>query len=176
MPSEQVTQVESVENPVIVRDYITLTIDVKPFEKQEIKTTFYDNLTDEEINLLEVVVQHEVGGLSKEYKTLVAELIYNRILSDDFPNSVYKVLYQPNQFCGIEYWYYSSYPVDEETKEVVKEVFSKDYTSHPATYYYNPELSEYTSIIWFEYSGDVQYLFQYAETSWGETYNTRFFA
>lgn len=176
MPSKQAVQVESVENPVIVRDYITLTVDVKPFKEQEIKTTFYDNLTDKEINLLEVVVQHEVGGLSKDYKTLVAELIYNRILSNDFPNSVYEVLYQPNQFCGIEYWYYPSYPVDEETKEVVKEVFSKDYTSHPATYYYNPELSEYTSIIWFEYSGDVQYLFQYAETSWGETYNTRFFA
>ena len=66
--------------------------------------------------------------------------------------------------------------IDIETQEAVKEVFSMEESPHLATYYYNPELSEYSSVIWFEYSGDVQYLFQYAETSWGTTYNTRFFS
>ena len=176
MPKATETKHEIIDNPVIIRDYVTVVVDSKPFETKEIKTTFYDSLTDEEINMLEVVVQHEVGNSSKDYKTLVAELIYNRIMSDEFPNTVYGVLYQENQFCGIDYWYYPAYPVDDETKRVVREVFSKEFTSHPATYYYNPELSEYSSMIWFEYSGDVQYLFQYAETSWGTTYNTRFFS
>ena len=170
------TKHEIIDNPVIIRDYVTVIVDSKPFETKGIKTTFYDSLTDEEINMLEVVVQHEVGNFSKDYKTLVAELIYNRIMSDEFPDTVYGVLYQENQFCGIDYWYYPAYPVDDETKQVIQEVFSKEFTSHPATYYYNPELSEYSSVIWFEYSGDVQYLFQYAETSWGTTYNTRFFS
>ena len=137
--------------------------------------SMYDKLTDEEINLIEVVIQHEVGGLSAEYKRLIAELIYNRIISSEFPDSVREVLYQRNQFCGIESWYYPDYPVDEETKQIVKEVFSNPETSHKATYYYNPALSEYESLVWFEYSGDVMYEFEYEETSWGVTYTTRFF-
>ena len=137
--------------------------------------SMYDKLTDEEINLIEVVIQHEVGGLSAEYKRLIAELIYNRIISSEFPDSVREVLYQRNQFCGIESWYYPDYPVAEETKQIVKEVFSSPETSHQATYYYNPALSEYESLVWFEYSGDVMYEFEYEETSWGVTYTTRFF-
>ena len=176
MPKATEIKHEIINNPVIIRDYVTVVVDSKPFETKEIKTTFYDSLTDEEINMLEVVVQHEVGNFSKDYKTLVAELLYNRIMSDEFPDTVYGVLYQENQFCGIDYWYCPAYPVDDETKRVVREVFSKEFTSQPATYYYNPELSEYSSMIWFEYSGDVQYLFQYTETSWGTTYNTRFFS
>ena len=137
--------------------------------------SMYDKLTGEEINLIEVVIQHEVGGLSAEYKKLITELIYNRIISSEFPDSVREVLYQRNQFCGIESWYYPDYPVDEETKQIVKEVFSSPETSHQATYYYNPALSEYESLVWFEYSGDVMYEFEYEETSWGVTYTTRFF-
>lgn len=137
--------------------------------------SMYDKLTSEEISLIEVVIQHEVGGLSAEYKRLIAELIYNRILSSEFPDSVREVLYQRNQFCGIENWYYPGYPVDGETKQIVKEVFSSPETSHKATYYYNPALSEYESLVWFEYSGDVIYEFEYKETSWGVTYTTRFF-
>ena len=150
MPKATETKHEIIDNPVIIRDYVTVVVDSKPFETKEIKTTFYDSLTDEEINMLEVVVQHEVGNFSKDYKTLVAELIYNRIMSDEFPNTVYGVLYQENQFCGIDYWYYPADPVDDETKQVVREVFSKEFTSHHATYYYNPERSESSYTIWFE--------------------------
>ena len=46
---------------------------------------------------------------------------------------------------------------------------------HLATYYYNPELSSYSSICWFEYSGDIEYLFSYSEEDWGIVYTTRFF-
>lgn len=139
------------------------------------ETTLYEQFSEEEIRLIEVTVQHEVGNFSPEYKKLVAELIYNRLMSDEFPNSIYEVLYQENQFCGIEYWYDPVYPVDSETEVVVAEVFSQANTSHDATYYYNPALSEYNSVIWFEYSGDVDYLFEYTETSWGVSYTTRFF-
>lgn len=137
--------------------------------------TLYDTFTEEEINLIEVTVQHEVGAFSDKYKKFITELIYNRLVSDDFPNTISEVLYQENQFCGIQYWYSPDYKVDNNTKQVVKEVFSQDTTSHQATYYYNPELSDYQSIAWFEYSGDVEYLFEYTEEDWGIEYTTRFF-
>jgi spore germination cell wall hydrolase CwlJ-like protein len=137
--------------------------------------TLYDTLSENEIAMIEITIQHEVGNFSKEYKTYVAELIRNRLISEDFPNTVTEVLFQKSQFQGISNWLYSGITPDEETKEVVKEVFSAEGTSHSATYYYNPELSEYDSLVWFEYSGDVEYVFEYSETNWGTTYTTRFF-
>lgn len=137
--------------------------------------TLYDTFTEEEINLVEVTVQHEVGSFSDDYKTLIAELIYNRLVSEDFPDTVKEVLFQENQFCGIERWYSPDFEVDNTTKSVVENVFSKDDTQHNATYYYNPELSDYESVIWFEYSGDVEFLFEHTEESWGIDYTTRFF-
>lgn len=137
--------------------------------------TLYDALSENEITMIEITVQHEVGNFSKEYKTYVAELIRNRLASKDFPDTVTEVLFQKGQFQGISNWLYSGIIPDEETKEVVKEVFSAEDTSHSATYYYNPKLSEYDSLVWFEYSGDVEYLFEYSEDSWGTTYTTRFF-
>lgn len=137
--------------------------------------TIYDTLTDKEKNLIEVTVQHEVGNFSDKYKTLIAELIYNRLVSDEFPNNITDILYQENQFCGIEYWYTPDFEVDENTKQVVKDVFSNEPSLHDAVYYYNPELSDYKSVIWFEYSGDVEFLFEYTEEDWGIKYTTRFF-
>lgn len=145
------------------------------FEIPQQPPTLYDTFTKEEINFLEVTVQHEVGNFSDDYKTLVTELIYNRLVSDEFPNTVKEVLWQKNQFCGIERWYSPDFEVDDNTKLVVKEVFSKEDTSHNATYYYNPELSNYESVVWFEYSGDVEFLFEHTEESWGIEYTTRFF-
>lgn len=137
--------------------------------------TLYDTLSENEIMMIEITIQHEVGNFSKEYKTYVAELIRNRLASEDFPDTITEVLFQKDQFQGISNWLYSGIIPDEETKKVVKEVFSAEDTSHSATYYYNPDLSEYDSLIWFEYSGDVEYLFEYSEDSWGTTYTTRFF-
>lgn len=137
--------------------------------------SLYDTLTDNEISMIEIVIQHEVGNFSKEYKTYVAELIRNRLISEDFPNTITDVLFQKGQFQGISSWLYSGIVPDEETKAVVKEVFSAESTSHEATFYYNPALSEYESVMWFEYSGDVEFVFEHTETNWGIEYTTRFF-
>ena len=137
--------------------------------------SLYETLTDNEISMIEIVIQHEVGNFSKEYKTYVAELIRNRLISEDFPNTITDVLFQKGQLQGISSWLYSGIVPDEETKAVVKEVFSAEFTSHEATFYYNPTLSEYESVMWFEYSGDVEFVFEHTETNWGIEYTTRFF-
>ena len=64
---------------------------------------------------------------------------------------------------------------DEDTVEVVREVFVSEDPSHDGVFYYNPELSEYSSVLWFEYSGDLEFVFEYTEISWGIAYTTRFF-
>ena len=168
---QSITQEESIPQQYIIE----LKIEAEPFETNPVAETYYDTLSSEEIFLLEVTIQHEVGNFSKTYKRYVAELIYNRIQSEDFPDTVKEVLFQQGQFQGIQSWAYSGIEIDNETREVIYEVFSKQHTTHPATFYYNPSLSEYESVMWFEYSGDVEYVFSHTETSWGVEYETKFF-
>lgn len=178
MCNKQKEEIEELETLLDNCTIVYVIPEVKPFTKNNdniVEQTFYDTLSENEIHLLETTIQHEVGNFSKEYKKLIAELIYNRYLSDDFPNTITEVLFQKGQFQGIQQWAYSGIEIDNETKEVVKQVFSEETTSHTATFYYNPELSEYDSIVWFEYSGDVDFVFEHTEVDWGISYNTRFF-
>ena len=174
-----------IETEPVITSYVTENIDyIQPKSAMTLETvmvetkepTYYDTLTAEEINMIEVTVQHEVGKLSPQYKRLIAELIYNRLLSEHYPNDVKEMLFQKNQFTGINRWYYPSFPVDDETKEIVKEVFSKETTPHNATAYYNPELSDPEAVEWFETSEYMTYLFSHSEESYGVNYTTRFFA
>lgn len=141
-------------------------------EELEKEPTLYDSLTQEEIELIELTVQHEVGNFSKDYKKLIAAIVRNRFESDIFPNTITEVILAKGQFSDGNYY---GVTVDEETKEAVQEIFSMEESPHSATYYYNPELSSQSSIYWFEYSGDINYLFSYTEENWGVTYTTRFF-
>lgn len=141
-------------------------------EQEEEICTLYTSLTKEEIELIELTVQHEVGNFSKDYKKLIAAIIRNRLESDSFPNTISEVILAKGQFSNGNY---VGVNVDIETQEAVEEVFSMEESPHLATYYYNPELSSYSSIYWFEYSGDIEYLFSYSEEDWGIIYTTRFF-
>ena len=141
-------------------------------EQEEEIYTLYASLTKEEIELIELTVQHEVGNFSKDYKKLIAAIIRNRLESDSFPNTISEVILAKGQFSNGDY---VGVNVDIETQEAVEEVFSMEESPHLATYYYNPELSSYSSIYWFEYSGDIEYLFSYSEEAWGIVYTTRFF-
>ena len=141
-------------------------------EQEEEICTLYTSLTKEEIELIELTVQHEVGNFSKDYKKLIAAIIRNRLESDSFPNTISEVILAKGQFSNGDY---VGVNVDIETQEAVEEVFSMEESPHLATYYYNPELSSYSSIYWFEYSGDIEYLFSHSEEDWGIIYTTRFF-
>ena len=141
-------------------------------EQEEEICTLYTSLTKEEIELIELTVQHEVGNFSKDYKKLIAAIIRNRLESDSFPNTISEVILAKGQFSNGDY---VGVNVDIETQEAVEEVFSMEESPHLATYYYNPELSSYSSIYWFEYSGDIEYLFSSTEEDWGIVYTTRFF-
>ena len=153
------------------QNIVYLQEEVEQEQKEEI-CTLYTSLTKEEIELIELTVQHEVGNFSKDYKKLIAAIIRNRLESDSFPNTISEVILAKGQFSNGDY---AEVNVDIETQEAVEEVFSMEESPHLATYYYNPELSSYSSIYWFEYSGDIEYLFSYSEENWGIVYTTRFF-
>ncbi len=144
-------------------------------ERQEaaaVSVTLYDKLAPDEIDMLERVVQHEVGGLSAQYRAYVVELLYNRLVSDKFPDDVREMLFQPYQFGGISRWLYTVTP-DETTKQVVRDVFTAEAPTHKATAYYNPDMSSASAVSWFENS--LTFCFEVNEVSWGRNWRTRFF-
>jgi len=59
-------------------------------------------LTDEEIELLAKILWVEARGESEEGQKAVVEVIFNRMVSEDFPNTLYDVLSQknPTQFAS----------------------------------------------------------------------------
>lgn len=58
-------------------------------------------LTPEEIELLACVVWAEARGESPEGQQAVAEIVLNRIMSDDFPDNLYDVIYGEGQFRSV---------------------------------------------------------------------------
>lgn len=55
-------------------------------------------LTNEDVALIALVTMAEAEGEPEQGKRLVIDTILNRMDSDHFPDTVYEVIYQPNQF------------------------------------------------------------------------------
>lgn len=58
-------------------------------------------LNQEEIELIALVTMAEAEGECEEGKRLVIDTILNRVDSEHFPDTVYQVIYQPNQFSSM---------------------------------------------------------------------------
>lgn len=56
---------------------------------------YYDPQT---LDLIARIINSEAGSMSLEGKVSVGNVIMNRVNSPEFPNTVYGVIYQPNQF------------------------------------------------------------------------------
>lgn len=80
-----------------------------------------ESMTESECALLERIVAAESQTQGMEGRKAVVEVIFNRVLDDDFPDTVYRVLSQPGQFSS---WKYrnASWVVPELGADAVAEV------------------------------------------------------
>lgn len=104
---------------------------VKKSKKKVKKKTY----TEAELELLANVVTAESLNQGEKGWTLVCDVILNRVKDDDFPDTIYGVVYQKNQFTctfdgGLQRW-----PATEEVKEVCKRELEEG-PSYPGVYYY----------------------------------------
>lgn len=79
-------------------------------------------LTEEEIELIALLTMAEAEGESEYGKRLVIDTILNRVDSDQFPDTVYGVVYQKGQFTSM--WNGRSNKV-EATPEVIQLVMEE---------------------------------------------------
>lgn len=71
--------------------------DNKPYVEQT-RYAQFSNLTDYEKGLLVMVVYREARGEPYDGMKAVVECVFNRVLSDKFPDNIYDVIYAENQF------------------------------------------------------------------------------
>lgn len=88
---------------VVEREVVSYTEppaeDYEPTRYQQIA----DTITVEDFVLTALAVYHESRGEPIEGQQAVTEVIFNRVLHSDFPNSVREVIFAPRQFACASY-------------------------------------------------------------------------
>lgn len=105
--------------------------------------------TEEDYQVLLRIVQAEAGICDEKGKILVANVIINRVLSDEFPDSVKAVVYEPSQFQPVSNGAINSVKVTAETIECVDRALDGEDYSNGALYFMNRRGSG-SAAAWFD--------------------------
>lgn len=129
------------------------------------KSSSLINATKEEIKMLEQIVEAEATGEDMVGKILVANVIFNRIEDEEFPDKVEEVIFQKvggdYQFSPISDKRFWSVKVTNETKEAVRRALDGEDHSEGALYFMARRLARKSSAKWFDDS--LQWLFKHGE-------------
>lgn len=112
--------------------------------------------SEEDYQVLLRIVQAEAGICDEKGKILVANVIINRVLSDEFPDSVRDVVYEPSQFQPVSTGSINSVQVTDETVRCVDRALAGEDYSQGALYFMNRRASG-SSSSWFD--RHLNYLF-----------------
>mgnify|MGYP006298714281 CR=1 FL=1 len=115
---------------------------------EEIKTPNFDDeqnydisINSMNVDLLARAIYAEARGESFEGQVAVGAVIVNRMESPKFPNTIEKVLYQPNQFKCVENGRINQTPNQNAYKAARRAIEGED-PSQGALFFFNPETSE----------------------------------
>lgn len=120
-----------------------VTYESNPQEKEtEIEMNYYPELTYskdwsvEDSYLLAKIAMAEAEGCNTQTKTLIILCVLNRVSSDEFPDTIYDVIFQTNQFSPIDNGRWDRVEPNEDCWEAVKVVMEVKYDySGGATYF-----------------------------------------
>lgn len=115
--------------------------------------------TAQDYEVLTRIVQAESGGCDIKGRILIANVIFNRIRSDEFPDTVTEVVYQKSQFSPVFDGSLKKCKVTPETIEAVDRALAGEDYSQGALYFMNRKLSSSRNVSWFD--RNLTYLFQY---------------
>lgn len=124
-------------------------------ERQEVLSDELQALTLENsyvprIEKIARMVEAEATGASLGAKVNVANVIFNRLRSPDFPNTVDEVLFSKGQFQPIEDGRYNSVKLTKESiTAVYMAIFNGD-TTNGATFFMLKSASNEDNVTWFE--------------------------
>lgn len=112
------------------------------------------NYTDRELDLLARIMRSEALGEGNLGMLMVGNVIANRVLADCLTfknvNSIYDVIYQPNQFTGTNSSLFNAQATTLE-KNLAKRIVKGEYY-HPATnalWFYAPSSNQSCKKTWY---------------------------
>ena len=126
--------------------------------EEEKKAASRKAVSDDDYQVL-LIVQAEAGVCDEKGKILVANVVLNRVKSQEFPDSVRSVVYEPSQFSPVSDGSINSVKVTEETKECVNRALEGEDYSDGALYFMNRRGSRSRAVSWFD--SHLTYLFRH---------------
>ena len=129
-----------------------------PEEDPQVAEAFAD-YTESDYNVLLRIVQAEAGGCDMKGKILVANVILNRVESDEFPDTITDVVYEKRQFSPVSNGSINRCKVEEETVEAVDRALAGEDYSEGALFFMNRRASSGSNVRWFD--THLDYLFQH---------------
>ena len=115
--------------------------------------------SEEDYQVLLRIVQAEAGICDEKGKILVANVILNRVLSDEFPDTIKQVVYQKSQFSPVSNGTINTCKVTRETIDCVNRALSGEDYSEGALYFMYRKGSRANAVNWFD--GKLTYLFSH---------------
>lgn len=116
-------------------------------------------LSDKDYQVLLKIVQAEAGGCDEKGRVLVANVILNRVESEEFPDTVSGVVYERHQFSPVGDGSLNRCKVTDETVNAVALALSGVDYSEGALYFMNRGQSSGKNVRWFD--NHLEYLFKY---------------
>lgn len=112
--------------------------------------------SDKEIQILERIVEAEAGDQTIKGRMMVADVVLNRVLSEEFPDTIKAVVFQKNdsiyQFSPIKDGRYFEVSVSAKTKKAVEKAFTSEDLTDGALYFMSRSGSSKKNIAWFDSS------------------------
>lgn len=120
-------------------------------------------LSEEDLDILCRIVEAEAGTEDEDGKLLVANVIFNRVASDDFPDTISEVVLQKNngvtQFSPVANGRIWKVTVSEGTKTAVTRALEGEDISQGALYFAARQYADADKMQWFD--NHLTYLFQH---------------
>ena len=120
-------------------------------------------MSDEDYNTLLKIVEAEAGGEDMKGKILVANVIFNRMKSPEFPSTVTEVVWEnvagSPQFSPTADGRIHTVTVSAETREAVNRAIDGENYSKGALFFVEEEYADKSNVAWFK--KDLKFLFQY---------------
>lgn len=146
--------IASLENPPLQREEedaktILQTTKSDVLEKKE--SIIY---TEEDYIALVKIVEAEATGEDLIGKIMVANVVLNRVKSDQFPNTIHDVIYEKyngrSQFSPVDDGRIESVPLTESTYEAVENALNGEDYSNGATFFVAKALATQSAGSWFD--------------------------
>lgn len=121
------------------------------------------SVNKKEVKMLERIVESEASGEDMRGKILIANVIFNRIADDDFPDSVEDVIFQQKngdyQFSPVASDKYYSVKISDETEKAVLRALEGEDYSEGALYFIARKRASSSNTRWFD--RNLEWLFKH---------------